>query len=181
MIAFVPIFIASAEAAAEPEGIAALGIDPWAILAQAVTFLVLFFLIKKFALTKIVGTLEERRKTIDKGVMLGIEMEKEKTELDERVEALLQKARKEADTIIAQGHEEAGSMLKEAEAQAQRKADALLADAHNRIAEDIDKAKHELKKDMVELVGMATAAIIREKVDAKKDAQLIERMLEEVK
>ena len=181
MIALLPTILASAEAAAEPEGIAALGIDPWAILAQAVTFLLLFFLIKKFALGKIVKTLEDRRKTIDKGVLLGLEMEKEKTELDNKVEEILAQARREGDKIIAGGQKEAGELLKQAEDDAKRKADALMADAHNRITEDIEKAKVELKHDMINLVSHATAAVIREKVDAKKDASLIERVLEEVR
>ena len=62
---------AAGHAAEEPAGIAALGIDPLAILAQAGTFLVLFWVVKKFALNKISATLEERRKTIDQGVRLG--------------------------------------------------------------------------------------------------------------
>jgi F-type H+-transporting ATPase subunit b len=180
VIAFLPTLLASAEAAghvAEPEGIAALGIDPLAILAQAVTFLVLFFLIKKFALSKIIKTLEDRRKTIDKGVLLGIEMEKEKTHLDEKVEELLHQARQDADKIIAQGHAEAGSIIKQAEDDAKRKADALMADAHNRIGEDIERAKTELKKDMIQLVAHATGSLIHEKVDAQKDAGIIEKIL----
>ncbi len=181
MIALLPTLLASAEAAAEPEGIAALGIDPLAILAQAVTFLVLFFLIKKFALGKIVNTLETRRKTIDKGVLLGIEMEKEKTHLDEEVEKLLQQARVEADKIIAGGQTEAGAIIKKAEDDAKRKADALMADAHNRIGEDIERAKKELKKEMIDLVATATGAIIREKVTAQSDGKIIEKILGEVR
>jgi F-type H+-transporting ATPase subunit b len=178
VIAFVPTILAEAT---QPEGIAALGIDPWAILAQAVTFLVLFLLIKKFALGKIVATLETRRKTIDKGVLLGIEMEKEKTHLDEEVEKLLQQARAEADKIIAGGQTEAGEIIKQAEEDAKRKADALLATAHNQISEDIERAKHELKKEMVDLVAVATGAVIREKVDAKRDGNLITKIMEAVR
>lgn len=185
MIALLPTLLASthfaAEAAAEPTGIAALGIDPWAILAQAVTFLILFWLIKKFALGKIVATLEARRKTIDKGVLLGIEMEKEKTHLDEEVEKLLQQARKDADKIIAGGQSEAGAIIKKAEDDAKRKADALMADAHNRIGEDIERAKTELKKEMVQLVATATGAIIHEKVTASSDGKLIQKILEEAR
>lgn len=179
MIGLLPTIIANA--AEEPQGIAALGIDPWAILAQAVTFLVLFWIIKKFALDKIVKTLEDRRKTIDKGVTLGLEMEKEKAELDEKVEVALQKARREADRIIADGQKEAGSIIKQAENDAARKADTLLNEAHNRIEEDIERAKKDLKQEMVQLVSTATEAIIREKVDAHKDAKLIEKALEEVR
>lgn len=178
MIGLVPTILASAE---QPEGIAALGIDPWAILAQAITFLVLLFVIKKFALDKIIATLEKRRKTIDKGVLLGLEMEKEKAELDAKVDSLLAKARQDADAIIAAGQKEAGQIIREAESAAQRKADAMLDDAHRQISEDIAHAKAELKRDVIDMVGLATSALIREKVDARKDAAIIDKVLEEVR
>ena len=178
MIGLLPTLLASA---AEPEGIAALGLDPWGFLAQAVTFLFLLWAIKKFALTKIVDILEERRHVIDKGVVLGIEMEKQKQKLDEQVADLLRKARKDADKILAQGQDEAREMIREAEATAVRQAEVVLAEAQNQIAEDVKRAKRELKTEMVELVGQATSVIINEKIDAKKDAKLIEHLLEEVR
>lgn len=159
----------------EVSGIGALGIDPLAILAQAATFLVLFFVIKKFALDGIVQTLEKRRKTIDDGVRLGHEMEAEKAALDEKVDELLRKARSEADTIIAGGQKESASIIKAAEEAAGRKADAILADARGKIDEDIDAARRGLEQEMRALVAEATEVIIEEKLDAKKDESLIKR------
>jgi F-type H+-transporting ATPase subunit b len=167
--------------AAQPQGIAALGLDPWGFLAQAVTFLILLWGIKKFALTKIVNVLEERRITIDKGVRLGIEMEKEKAQLDDKVDDLLQQARQQSDKIIAQGQEEARELIRQAEEAANRKAEAVLEEAQNQLAEDVKRAKTQLQSEMIELVGQATSIIIGEKVDARKDAQLIQRALEEVR
>ncbi len=166
---------------AEPQGIAALGIDPLAILAQAATFLLLFFIIKKFALDKIVKTLEDRRRTIDDGVRLGREMEAEKERLNEAVDKKLQEARVEADKIIAVSHEEAGAIMREAQEAATRKADAILADAHAKIEEDIIKARAGLQKEIVSLVADATAVIVEEKIDAQKDMNMIERALAKVR
>lgn len=165
----------------EVSGIGALGIDPLAILAQAATFLLLFFIIKKYALTKIVATLESRRKTIDDGIRLGREMEVEKDRLDEKVQKALKQARLESDKIIAASHEEAGSVIKEAEDAASRKADIMLADAHVKIEEDIEKARNGLEKEMRGLVAEATEAIIRTKLDSKADEKLLSQVYDEVK
>jgi len=171
-------FAETAEHAEESAGgIASLGIDPLAILAQAVTFLVLFFIIKKFALEKIVASLEERRQTIDKGVKLGYEMQDERDKLEEKIDAQLHKTRLEADKIVAQAHQDATEVLKEAEASAARKVDAMLVDAQAKIKEDMKKAKQELEKDMRGLVADATEVIIGEKLDARKDDSLIRRAL----
>lgn len=161
--------------AEEVSGIGALGIDFLAILAQAVTFLLLFWVIKKFALDGIVKTLEKRRKTIDDGVRLGREMEAEKAALDEKVEGLLKKARTEADGIIAGGQKEAGEIIKAAEEAASRKAEAILEEAHGKITEDIEAARKGLEQEMRSLVAEATEVIIEEKLDAKKDEGLIKR------
>lgn len=168
-------------ASEEPQGIAALGIDPLAILAQAVTFLLLFWVIKKFALDKIVKTLEDRRRTIDDGVRLGREMEAEKERLTEQIEAELKKARNEADNIIAQSREDAGGILREAEEVTARKVDAMLADAHAKIEDDVQSARAGLEKDIRELVASATEVIIEEKLDVNKDMNMIERALAKVR
>lgn len=171
----------SSHAATEATGMAALGIDPLAILAQAGTFLLLFWIIKKFALEKIVTTLEERRQTIDKGVRLGYEMAEERAKLTEKIEDELRKTREKADQIIAEAHKEAGVVLKDAEASASTKVDTMLTDARARITDDMKKARVELEKDMRNLVADATEIIIGEKLDAKKDDALIKRALSGVK
>lgn len=168
-------------ASEEPQGIAALGIDPLAIAAQAATFLLLFFIIKKFALDKIVATLEERRKTIDDGVRLGREMEAEKEKLSEEIDKKLQEARTEADKIIAASHQEAGAIIRESQEAATRKADAILADAHAKIEEDIIRAREGLQKEVSTLVADAVAVIAEEKIDAQKDMGMIERALAKVR
>lgn len=161
----------------QPQGIAALGIDPVAILAQSVTFLLLFWVVKRFALEKIVTTLEERRRTIDDGVRLGREMEAEKLALNTKIEAELKKARLEADKIIADSREQAAEALRLAEESTSRKIDAMLVDAQAKIKEDVDSARKSLEKDVRELIADASSIIIEEKLDSAKDMSLIERAL----
>lgn len=173
-------FLLSTFAAAGGEssgGIAALGVDFKALILQIATFVIVFLLLKQFALKKIVDALEKRRETIDNGVKLGLEMQKAKEELETRTAEVLAKARSEADKIIAAGHQDARELLKETEAAAARKTDALLADAHAKIEEDMARAAKKLERDMLELVAEATEAIIGEKLDRAKDSAIIERAL----
>lgn len=160
-------------------GIAALGVDFKALILQIITFVLVFWLLKKFAFSKIVAKLDERRETIDQGVELGRQMAEEKSKLDMRVEELLAKARKDADKIISSGHAEAANLIKEAEQSASKKADALLADAKAKLDDDIAKAKKELEKQMLGLVADATEAVIEQKLDSSADQKLIEKVLRE--
>jgi F-type H+-transporting ATPase subunit b len=165
----------------EAGGISALGLDPLALLAQAATFILLFWLVKKFALNKIVDTLEKRRKTIDAGITLGEQMQAEKEKLATRVEEAMAKAREEADKIIAAAKEESALMLADAEEKAVQKTAAMLAGAQARITEDINKARIELEKEMVSLVADATEILLREKLSAARDNELIIKSLQEAR
>ncbi|MCA9329115.1 F0F1 ATP synthase subunit B [Candidatus Saccharibacteria bacterium] len=175
-----PLLIIASETA-EKEGIAILGIDFKAILLQSGTFLLLFLIIKKFALRGIVDTLENRRKTIDKGVRLGAEMQSAKAKFDEELKAMQHKARLQSDEILVGAQAEASNIIKEAESTASKKVDQMLKDATARIERDMQSARRELRSEMLSLVSEATEVIIGEKIDAKKDASLIERALAKVR
>lgn len=167
-------------AAEESQGIAALGIDPLAILAQGVTFLLFFFLIKKFALTKIVKTLEDRRVTIEGSLNEAEELTKQNQQAEVRVNALLFEARKESDDIINKSHEEAGSIITNAEEKAGEKAEKIIADGKAQIEQQVTKAQEVLKQETLSLVAAATEALLSKKVDAKTDTRIIEDALREL-
>ena len=168
-------------AAEESEGIAALGIDPLAILAQGVTFLLFFFLIKKFALSKIVKTLEDRRTTIEGSLDKAEELTKQNEQAEKRVNALLSEARKESEDIINKSHEEAGSIVTAAEVKAVEKTEKIIADGKAQIEQQVAKAQETLKKETLSLVAAATETVLGEKLDAKKNESLIKKALEDVK
>lgn len=171
-----PVFNTFAEASSE-QGIGALGFDGSALLIQLVTFVLVFLVLKRFAFEPILRVLKERRETIDSGITLGEQMKKERAELESQIEAKLQDAVKEADGIIARAEEAAKTTVREAEEKAKTKAADVLKDAENRITQDAARARQSLEKEMAGLVADATEAIIQEKVDVKKDAELIQRAL----
>lgn len=178
MMHIVTILAATAEhATEEPQGIAALGIDPLAILAQGATFLLLFFIVKKFVFGKVVATLEERRKTIEGSLDKAEALNKQNEEAEKRVNALLGKARKEAEEIVAKGREESAVVVAEAETAAVTKAEKIIADGKQQIEAEIIKAREALKKETLGLVAEATAAVLGESVDSKKNEALIKKAL----
>lgn len=164
-------------AAESSSGIGALGIDGKAFLIQLVTFVLAFWVLQRYAFKPILKVMEQRRKTIESGVVLGEEMQKKQAELAAQVEETLARARKDADGIIADARDAAKVVGAELEAKAKKRADDLVASAEDRIAQDTKRARTKLEKELVGLVSEATEAIIGEKVDAKKDAALIDAAL----
>lgn len=163
----------------EAEGIAALGLDPFAIGAQLVTFLLLFWVVKKFALDGIVKNLQKRHEDINRGLHLTAELDQQKEELDARVEEVLKAARKDADAVIAEAHNESGKIIQAAEESAGRKAEEIIRAAEGKIERDITEARNGLKQEMAGLITEATEAILGQKLDAGSDRKLVEDYLKE--
>lgn len=158
-------------------GIGALGVSGQAFLIQLLTFVVAYFLLRHYAFGPILKVLQERRETIEQGVKLGEEMKVERAKLDEQVDKELHDARRKADAILAEAHDAAKDVNREAEEKARAKADNILAEAKSRIEQEAQAARRGLEKEIVGLISDATEAIIDEKVDAKKDAVLIDKAL----
>lgn len=158
-------------------GIGALGFDPKAFLIQLITFILAYLVLRRWAFGPITKLLNERRETIERGVKLGEDMQKEKAELEKQVEQKLHEARQEADQMVAGAQDTARETVREAEEKARTKADNIVSEAEGRIVTETARARQALEKEMAGLVAEATEAVIDEKVDTKKDAQLIERAL----
>ena len=161
-------------------GAQALGIDPIAILAQAFTFLILFAILKKFALGKIVASLESRRKTIENGLGLTAELEKLKSELSEQTASILADARAQAEVMLKDTKDEARTIVKNAEEQADKRADDILQSAEEHIANQIVDAKKELKAEVTELVAETTGVVLRDSSSLKRERSLVSTYLKEV-
>lgn len=160
-------------------GIGALGVDGKAFVIQLISFVLAFWVLQHWAFKPIVKMMERRRETIEKGVKLGEEMQKEKAAFEEKVAKALGDARKEADTIVGGAHSQAREAIREAEDKARAKAETIVNEAQDRINQDTQRARQQLEKELVGLIAEATEAIIDEKVDATKDAALIDKALKD--
>ncbi|HEX8182214.1 MAG TPA: F0F1 ATP synthase subunit B [Candidatus Saccharimonadales bacterium] len=158
-------------------GIGALGINPQALVIQLITFVLAYLVLRKYAFKPILKVLGERRELIENGVKLGEEMQKERTELDRKVSATLQDARRQADTVVAEAHDASRDLQREAEEKARLKAENIVTEAHARAEQDKQQMRKQLEQEVVGLISDATEVIIDEKVDARKDAALIDRAL----
>lgn len=160
-------------------GLGALGVDGKAFVIQLITFVLAYLVLRRWAFGPILKVLRERRETIESGVKLGEEMQRERAKLEQQVTDQLHKARQEADAILSTAQDAGRQAVREAEDKARVKAAGILAEAEARITQDTKRVRKQLERELVGLVSEATEAVLREKVDAQKDAQLIERAIRE--
>ncbi|HSW92561.1 MAG TPA: F0F1 ATP synthase subunit B [Patescibacteria group bacterium] len=155
----------------------ALGINWKLLVEQAIAFLILVGILGKFVYPALMKSIDDRREQIEAGLKEAKESQEVLEKAETKVAELLEGARKDADEILARTHQEAASVVADAEEKAKTRAEQIVADARQQLSVDIAKAREQLKKDTVELVGLATERIIGEKLDDRKDADLVKKAL----
>ncbi|HSH55332.1 MAG TPA: F0F1 ATP synthase subunit B [Candidatus Limnocylindrales bacterium] len=170
-------FAAETEAKASPGLFGALGIDWRMLVLQVLAFAILVWLLSKYVYPPLVKAIDDREKSIERSVAAAHEAEARAAKSQKEISQLLKSARTEADEILARSHAEAAATVAASEEKAKTRAEQIVKDAHLQLESDIAKARAALKHDTAKLVAVATEQIIHEKVDDRKDAQLIERAL----
>lgn len=178
MMQLTPYFAAT-EAAEEASLFGALGIDWRMLVLQVVAFGILVWFLGKFVYPHLISAIDKREKTIADSMAAANQAEERAEQTQAEIEELFRTARTESESIVATAHKEAAAMVKDAEDKAKKRADQIVTDARAQLDQDIVKARKALRAETTELVALATEKIVREKIDAKRDAKLIETALKE--
>lgn len=154
-----------------------LGINVKLLIAQIVNFLILLFILYKFAYKPVFKILDNRTKKIEKGLKDAEEAKNKLVEISEKEKKIVAEAKKEAQIIIKKAEETAIQSAKDIEVSAKNQSDKILEEAKVQIEQEKDKAVKEIKSKIAELVIKATEKIIDEKIDQNKDKELIEKAI----
>lgn len=158
------------------EVLAKLGVDWKLLLAQAVNFAVLFWVLRRFAYRPMLDFLEKRAARIEQGLKDAEAAQAKLGEMELKEKNVLSEARTEAKVIIAAAEEGAKKRDAERAAETEAKVKRLLGEAEEKIREEKDKALASAKAEIGELVMLSVEKILREKIDATKDKELIEKL-----
>ncbi|CDR33483.1 F0F1 ATP synthase subunit B [Criblamydia sequanensis] len=150
------------------------------ILTQMVAFLIMLFILKKFAWKPLLTLLEERKKRIQSEFEFidsqKKELERIKNSYRDKLDEIDGTAKAKFQEALAKGREKAQAI----EEESRFKAKEILAKAESDIKREISKSKTELKNDIVNLVTQSTEKIIFETLDAKKKDELSKEIAEKI-
>jgi len=151
------------------------------IVTQIIGFLIVVWLLRKYAWDRLLGLMEERRQKI---VTSFEEIDNAKAEVEtQRVKYEQELAQIEdlRRAKIQQAAQEANQLASEIRDEARRDTVKLRDKAKEDISRDVDKANATLRDQMVDAVITTTEKIIRERLDREKHSKLIEDLLNEIK
>jgi F-type H+-transporting ATPase subunit b len=158
------------------DALANLGIDGKLFLAQAINFLILLFILRRYAYKPMLDFLAERTERIDKGLKDAEAAQVKLSEMEEKEKEVLMAARNEAKAIVVAAEESAKKRDSERLAETEAKTKKFLEDAQAKIEEEKQRILSEAKQEIAVMVVSGVEKILKEKVDAAKDKELIGQM-----
>lgn len=157
----------------------ALGIDWKLLLLQIVAFVILVFLLGKFVYPFLMKSVDKRQADIEAAAQAAQEAQAAASDTKEETARIMKQARKEAAEIVSTAKLEASELAATSEAKARSTAEKIVSEAHAQLDKDVAAAKRALHDETLELVAVATGAIVGKKLDAKTDAALISSALKD--
>ena len=156
----------------------ALGLILWTLLA----FLIVFFLLKKFAWPAIIGGLAKREKTIADSLATAERIKLEMAQMKNDNEAILAKAREERATMLKEAKETKDKMIAEAKDEAKAQAAKIITDAQASINHQKMAALTEIKNQVGNLVIEVSEKVLRKELSNKaSQLEYIKQLAEEVR
>jgi F-type H+-transporting ATPase subunit b len=152
-------------------------IDVRQFATQIVGFLLVLWIMGKYAWPPVLGYIAERQKKIA-GDLEHARQENERAvklrvELDQELKAIEAKARARIQEAVTEGQR----VSSEIKAGAQKDVTQRLQRLQGEIEQERDKAMLALKQDMVRMTIEATEKILREKLDEKTQRRLVEEFI----
>jgi len=146
-------------------------------LANLVNFLIIFWLLKKYAFGPIAKKIKERDQKIQQGLDDATKAASEITMAKENYEKKINEAKREANLIITKASEQGKQLVNQAAQDAQQKAEKIISDAKTVITKEKESMLAQVKEETVDLAVEISEKILKEKLDKSKNESLIKKLI----
>ena len=156
-------------------------LDPGLFIWTILTFLILFFVLSKFAWKPLLTLLESRENTIKSSLEDAEKAKQELERLNTESEAIISEARSEAQSIRVEAKSAAEKIKADIMAQAGEDAKKLRDETEKQIQVEKDKAISEIREEVVGLTIAVAEKVIRKNLSKVDNQELIEDSLKNLK
>lgn len=156
------------------------GVQPILLLAQIVNFIILLFLLNKFAYKPIMKVLDERKHKIETSVMQAEEVEKKLAETESRQKEIIGRAERESTKIIEEAKTAIKKLQEETMVETSKKIEEALLKNKESIKLEREKMMSEVKADMADLVADTTKKVLGKTLTSKDNDELVKDSLKDL-
>ena len=155
-------------------------INPGLIIWTWVVFLILLFVLRKWAWGPILGALETREKRIQEALDRAARDRDEAARLLEEHRALLDDSRVQAQNILAESRKAADRLRGEMLDEARKQKDRIVEGAKEEIERERDQALEALRREAVDLSITAASRVLEKNLDSEENRRLVEDYLQQL-
>ena len=155
--------------------------DPGLFIWTILTFLVLLYLLAKFAWRPLLTALESRQEGIRKSLDDADQAKRELEQVQEESNRIVMKARADADAIIASSRADAAKLQDELKQKARAEADGIVQNAQKEIQRQTGQSLSQIREEAVDLSLMIASKLIQKNLSAEDNDKLIENALSQVR
>jgi len=153
-----------------------LGLSFWTL----VTFLIVLFILKKYAFGRIAGLLDERRASIEKNMAAAETARAESEKLAEEYRQQLAAARQEATQILERARHAAEEQRRKLQEDINAERERGIAQAQAAIQAETRQALDRIKREIADLTIVTTERVLKRKLDESEQRRLIDEALADV-
>jgi len=145
--------------------------DVGLVFWSTIAFLLLLFVLGKFAWKPILKAINEREQGIEDALSRADKLKSEMASMASENEALMQKAREERGTMIKEAKEASDKMIADAKEKAKAEYDRIVADAQAAITQQKNAALTDVKNQVGSLVIEVSEKILRRELSNKSEQE----------
>lgn len=157
-----------------------MNVSPGLFIWSLINFVVLLFILKKFAFPAILNSIKAREESIKNNIETAEKASLDAQRILKETQDKLANAQQEMSQIVAKGREQAQSLLSKAGEESDRVKQQKMEEAKKEIEASKDRAIAEIRKEMAGLIIEATEKILSEKLDKGQHQQLIEKYIQKL-
>lgn len=150
------------------------------LIGQTIAMIVFVWFSMKFIWPVLMKVIEDRRKLIADGIAAGEKGQKELAEARHGSEAILADARQKAVQVTDLAHKRGNDLINEAKNTALAEGQRIVSQARGEIANEQNRARDGLRKEVSALALAGAAKLLGREVDAKAHAQLLDELAAEL-
>lgn len=171
-------------AAAEPASgglVGALGLDLRSLILNSLAFFVILAILARYVYPVLLKALDAKRDQLLAAAKADADAKDALAQAESKARTLLHEARRSADEVLGNAKSESDELLAQARSKADEQAGRITREAREQLGIDVEAARRALKVETARLVAQATATILDEKLDDKRDSDLVGRSLKGAK
>ena len=150
------------------------------LIGQTISMIVFVWICMRFIWPILMKVIEDRRKMIADGIAAGERGQRELAEARQGSEALLADARQKAMQVTELAQKRGNDLIAEAKNTAMAEGQRLVSQAKGEIANEQNRARDNLRKEVAALAVAGAAKVLGREVDAKAHAALLEELAAEL-